>query len=127
MQKFLFVKVDKKFVKLNCVDIIYIEAVKNYIRIVTVEKIYLLLLNIHQIEKVLTKNQFCRVHRSYIVSIDRVMSFDADFVYLKDKKIPISRHYRNALYESVVVLDSKLNRPRKISEVNIDELINIPG
>jgi len=110
MQKFLFIKVDKKFIKITCTDIIYIEAVKNYMRIITADKNYLLLVNMQHLENVLSKREFCRIHRSYIISLEHTTAFDNDFVYLKHKKIPISRQFRNILQEHVVILTNNIKK-----------------
>ncbi len=104
MQKFLFIKIDKKYIKIDCAEIIYIEAVKNYVRIVMKGKKYILLACMHELEEMLSKTLFCRIHRSYIVSLERVSSFDANFLEIEDKKIPLSRQYKNVLQQRVVVI-----------------------
>jgi two-component system response regulator LytT len=113
MKKFLFIKIDKKFIKINCADIHYIEAVKNYVRIITCSKNYILLASMHHVEELLPDEEFCRIHRSFIISLEHIASFDANFVYLDDKKIPISRQYKNVIQEHIVVLTGSVLKHKK--------------
>ena len=86
-------------------SILYIEARKNYTRLVLDEKpTVLVLVTLKQWERLLPRDLFCRIHRGYIVSIEKIVSFDNKYVYLQGEKITIGEQYRNALPEAVTIL-----------------------
>jgi len=109
MQEFLFVRVEKAYIKLKFTDILYVQAEKKYVNIFTVDKCYTTLCPIGHVEKILPAETFCKVHRSYIVSLGHTMKFDNDFVYIANKRIPISEQYRSILKNSVITLNEELN------------------
>ena len=106
MQYDFFIRCDGKYIKVDARDICYFEALKNYVRIVTSSDTYLALLSLRQLEQELPEFLFCRVHRSFIVSLAHIQSFDHESVYLKEVSIPISIMYKNALLTKVKVLVS---------------------
>src|SRR4029078_462458 len=109
MQQFLFFRVDKTYVKLRFTDILYVQAEKKYVNLISIDKNYTTLCPIGHVEKSLPAEIFCKVHRSYIVSLEHATKFDNDFVYIGNKKIPISEQYRNILKNSVITLNYELN------------------
>jgi len=109
MQKFLFVRVEKAYIKLRFSDIMYVQAEKKYVSLFTSDKCYTTLCPIGHVEKILPVEIFCKVHRSYIISLEHTIKFDNDFVYIGNKKIPISEQYRSILKNSVVTLNEELN------------------
>ena len=109
MQQFLFFRVDKTYVKLRFTDILYVQAEKKYVNLISMDKCYTTLCPIGHVEKILPAEIFCKVHRSYIVSLEHATKFDNDFVYIGNKKIPISEQYRNILKNSVITLNYELN------------------
>ena len=91
--------------KVDFRHILYIEARKNYTRLVLEERpTALVLVTLKQWERLLPRDLFCRVHRGYIVSIDKIVSFDNKYVYLQGEKITIGEQYRNALPDVVTIL-----------------------
>ncbi|HMH24412.1 MAG TPA: LytTR family DNA-binding domain-containing protein [Puia sp.] len=107
MQSFLFIRMDGRNVKVDFHSIIFIEARKNYTRLVLVERTAMVLITLKQWEKILPAELFCRVHRGYIVSIERIVSFDNKFVYLAGTNIAIGEQYKNALAEAVTIVASE--------------------
>ncbi len=94
-------------------SILYIEARKNYTRLVLDERpTVLVLVTLKQWERLLPRDLFCRIHRGYIVSIDKIVSFDNKYVYLQGEKIAIGEQYRNALPDTVTIL---VNEPLRES------------
>lgn len=106
MQNYFFVWVDRKFKRLKFSEILYVESLKNYIRIVTIKGNYMISITMKEIEKILPKNQFCRIHRSYIISLENISCFDNDSLNIDDKKFPISETYRQLLLDRVITLKS---------------------
>lgn len=91
--------------KVDFRHILYIEARKNYTRLVLDERsTALVLVTLKQWERLLPRDLFCRVHRGYIVSIDKIVSFDNKYVYLQGEKITIGDQYRDALPDVVTIL-----------------------
>ena len=97
VRDFIFLNIQKKKVKILFSEIIYIESQQEYIRIVTINKEYLSKMSTHEIESLLPSGLFKRIHRSYIISISKIVSYTAEIVELKGVSIPIGRGYRDIL------------------------------
>jgi DNA-binding LytR/AlgR family response regulator len=93
----IFVNVQKRKVKIQLSDILYIESQKEYIRIVTTKTEYLSKMSTNEIEDILPPNLFKRIHRSYIVSVNRIDSYTAEMVEINGTSIPIGRGYRDII------------------------------
>lgn len=93
---YMFVKSDYKLIRINFDDIIYIEGLKDYVKIYTEgsTKAILSLSSMHSIESALPQPQFFRVHRSYIVNIDKVKVLERGQIVFGEKYIPVSDSYR---------------------------------
>lgn len=92
---YIFVKADKKIVKVRLNDILYIEGLKDYVMIYTSEQRIITLQTMKNLEDRLPASQFIRVHRSFIISIDKLKSVSGNFVEVKDKQIPLGKHYKD--------------------------------
>lgn len=92
--KFIYLKVEKSLQKVFIKDIIFIESLKNYIRVKTTEREIITNKSITSIQESLPKEKFLRVHRSYIVSLDFIDSFSPSKLDLKGITIPIGRKYK---------------------------------
>lgn len=90
----LYFNVGKKKIKIFVDDIIYIESLREYIRVVTSARTILTKMPLGQIEEQLAPHSFIRVHRSFIVSRDRIDAFSSTEVEAAGKKIPIGRSYK---------------------------------
>ena len=101
--EFIFVKASSKLVKLNLKDIYFIEALKDYVVINTNEKRYTIHSTMKDIERKLGDEQFIRVHRSFIVRLDKIASIEYPNLQLeKDKKlIPIGGSYKDDLVTKI--------------------------
>jgi DNA-binding LytR/AlgR family response regulator len=120
MQSFFFLRHTGKFVKIYFHEIIYAESCKNYVKIITTTQTWLVLLPMKQLEEHLPADLFCRVHRSYIVSIDHVMAFDNTTVYLKDVEVPVGEQYKTRLQNSVTILSGESRSKMTVPEVGIE-------
>ena len=107
MEEFLFFKTGKKYFKIQIDSILYIHAEKKNVSFVTETKCYRAVIPIGYVEKILPPKLFCRVHRSYIVSLKHTNEFDKELVYIRDKKIPIAEQYKNVLKSSILVVNGK--------------------
>lgn len=95
----IFINVQKKKIKLQFSDILYIESQKEYIKIVTTKNIYLSKMSTHEIETLPPPTQFKRMHRSYIVSVSKINSYTSEDVEVNRMWIPIGRGYKDAINE----------------------------
>lgn len=96
-KNYLFLTVQKKRVKILFADIIYIESQREYIKIVTVKSEYLSKMSTNEIENILPANLFKRIHRSFIVSVNRIESYTADTVEVNGISVPVGRGYRDVI------------------------------
>lgn len=90
---FIFINIQKKKVKILFSEIVYIESQREYIKIITTKKEYLSKMSTHEIESLLPANLFKRIHRSFIVSINKIQSYTAKIVEVNGVSIPIGRGY----------------------------------
>lgn len=95
---YLFFNVGKKKVKMFLDDILYIESLKEYIKIVSRTKSILTKFQLGQTEELLQNNNFLRIHRSFIVAKDKIDAFSATDVEIQGKLIPIGRSYKEQVY-----------------------------
>lgn len=93
----LFLNVQKKKVKIQLSEILYVESQREYVKIVTTKKEYLSKISTHEIEKLLPGNRFMRIHRSFIVSKEKIDSYTAEEVEIANVSIPVGRDYRHML------------------------------
>ena len=91
---FIFVRSDRKMIKINFSEINYIESFSDYIKIHLEDKTIVTRETISNIEAKLPQKEFLRIHRSYIVSISKIDSFTNEFIEVKKKAHPISRSYK---------------------------------
>ncbi|UMB62063.1 LytTR family DNA-binding domain-containing protein [Lutibacter sp. A80] len=95
--EFIFVRADRKMVKINFSEINYIESLSDYIKFHLKNKIIVTRETISNIEAKLPQKDFLRIHRSYIVSISKIDSFTNEFIEIHNKALPISRSYKKAI------------------------------
>lgn len=96
---FIYLKADKKMVKIMLADILYIESLKDYIRVKTEAKEVISYQKISFLEEKLPKDKFLRIHRSFIVAMEKVQAFSATSVELGKAEIPIGRFYKNEVLQ----------------------------
>ena len=94
---YLKVKANRKTYKLDVSEIQYIESLKDYVKIVCSEESIVSHDSISNMEAYLSEFGFIRIHNSYIVSSDKIKSFDAESVFLENKELPISRTYKKSV------------------------------
>jgi len=86
---------DRKMVKVALDDILYIESIKDYIKVITSTSTIITKQSISSVEEQLPKDIFIRIHRSYIISINKVASYNHELVWIGKQELPISRMYRH--------------------------------
>ncbi|WP_298313683.1 LytTR family DNA-binding domain-containing protein [uncultured Aquimarina sp.] len=103
----VFLKVDKKLIKIFLRDILYIESLKDYIKLRSVEGTYISHKSLASISEELPSENFIRIHKSYAIAIDKVKSVEGNLVEIGDKRIPIGRNY--SIHAKKQILKNKGN------------------
>lgn len=94
-EKYIFLKSDKKMIKVVLNDILYIESLKDYVRVKTTEKEVITFQKISYLEQKLPEDCFLRIHRSFIVAIKKIESYSSTTIEVPGKVLPIGRNYKN--------------------------------
>ena len=105
-EDYFFIKCENKYEKLFFADILYIQAMQNYVIIHTSKGKYITLLYLKNVEQYLEGQAFMRVHKSYIVAIPKIEAIDNNELLIQDHRIPISRNYKDRVLKQIV--DDKL-------------------
>jgi two-component system LytT family response regulator len=106
MPVYIFIRYKGRNEKVLLADILYIRACKNYTVITLEDKTYWVLHTMRQWENLLPPDAFCRIHRSYIVALDKILSFDRKAVLISNhQQLPAGDEYYSRLESSVLILD----------------------
>ncbi len=97
IKDFIFLTVQKKKLKILFSEIVYVESQREYIKIVTTTKEYFSKMSTHEMENLLPANLFKRIHRSFIISVNKIESYTADAVEVNGISIPVGRGYKDVL------------------------------
>src|SRR6195952_3684733 len=101
LSDFIFVKSEHKIQKVYLRDILFIEGLKDYISIFTAAERIITLQNMKKMEDALPGKHFIRVHKSYIVSINKIDSIERSRIFIADKIIPVGDTYRDEFFKIV--------------------------
>jgi two-component system, LytTR family, response regulator len=93
---FIYLKADRKMVKVMLDDIIYIESARDYLKVFTQHNSIITRQTLSSLEAMLSDNEFIRIHRSYIVSLKKINSFTHETVEIGNKELPIGKYYLNS-------------------------------
>lgn len=93
-EAFIYLRSDRRMIKINVDDIVYIESNKDYIKVVTKEKIIISKQPISSIEQMISPHLFVRIPRSFIVAINKIEFFTNQTIGIWKHELPISRKYR---------------------------------
>ena len=99
---YFFVKSDSKFEKVRYDEVTYVEALQNYVIIHTTEKKLITYLTMTGLESQLPKNQFLKVHKSFIVSIPQIKAIDGNELLIAEARIPISRNLKDDVINQII-------------------------
>ncbi|HEY6438204.1 MAG TPA: LytTR family DNA-binding domain-containing protein, partial [Ignavibacteriaceae bacterium] len=91
---FLYFRADRKMVKVLFNDILYIEGLNDYIKIITTNKTIVTKHLLASLEEMLPSKEFIRIHKSFIIAINKIESFNADSVEIGKKEIPVGRLFK---------------------------------
>jgi len=91
----IYLRSDRKMIKVALSDILYIESIKDYIKVVSASGTVITKQSISSIEETLPKDMFVRIHRSFIIALNKVKSYTNELVWVGKTELPISRMYRH--------------------------------
>jgi DNA-binding LytR/AlgR family response regulator len=92
---FIYIKSERQFVKILLDEILYIESLKNHVKIVTQKETLVTLMTISEMEEKLPPQRFVRIHRSYITSVSKIEKFTHVMVCIAKYELPIGEFYKN--------------------------------
>ncbi len=101
-QNYFFIKADNSLVKIMYADILFVEALQNYVTIHTATKKYISYLTFKSVEEYLPVNAFIKVHKSFIIAANRVDSIDGNEIHMGQHRIPISRTLKDEVMEKLL-------------------------
>ena len=106
-KNFIFLKTEYRLEKIFFSDILYIEGMRDYRKVHTTDKKIMTLQTFKDLEDEIPSNIICRVHKSYMVSIDKIDSIEKDSIRIGQTEIPISETYRKSFYQIITKSESK--------------------
>ena len=98
-EDFIFVKADYQMQKVNLADILYIEGMKDYLRIHLPNARIMTLMSFTRMEKALPSDRFRRIHKSFIIPVDKIDQVERTLVMIGPHKIPIGNKYRKEFFD----------------------------
>ncbi|WP_276485053.1 LytR/AlgR family response regulator transcription factor [Paraflavitalea pollutisoli] len=102
-QAYMYFKVNKQVKKVYLKDIVYIESIKDYVKIVTTDKALITYQRLSYMEEKLPENKFLRIHKSYIIAIDRISGYNNDLIHIEGQELPLGRSYKQGFLKVVNV------------------------
>lgn len=104
-----YVKSDKRLVKINPAELVYIEGMRNYIRLYTETDKIMVLGTLASVEESLKHLDYiCRVHKSFFINLNKINYLEQNVIVLTNKKsIPVGLSYRNQVYEKLKIMQAK--------------------
>jgi DNA-binding LytR/AlgR family response regulator len=104
---FIFIKEATRLIRVDLDDIYYVMGLKNYVSILTKSQRYVSLQTMKQMEELLPSQRFIRVHRSYFVALDKIISVEKQQIHVKDKMIPIGNIYLSLFMKKLTKLSNQ--------------------
>jgi len=101
-EPFLYFRADRKMIKVLVRDILYLESLKDYVKIITRAETIITKQTISAIEEMLPADRFIRVHRSFIVALEKINSYSSQTLFVQKKEIPIGPLYRTETLKRLI-------------------------
>jgi DNA-binding LytR/AlgR family response regulator len=105
---YIFLKVDKSQIKILVNDILFIESVKDYIRLKTATNEWVSYQSLTSVTEALPKDKFLRIHRSFTIAINKVMRIKGNYVEIAGESIPISREQKAQVIKTIMNENARL-------------------
>ena len=101
---YFFIRETRQYVKVRFNDVLYIESARNYSKIYTRTTTHMVLVGMRRLLEALPPDQFCRIHRAWIISLDALTAFDHEIARVGEREIPIGESYRKELEKRVPII-----------------------
>ena len=95
---YFFIKTENRMEKVRYADVLYIEGMGDYWRIITHTRKIMTLMNYKKLEELLPQSQFMRVHKSFIIAVDKIENIERNRIRIADRLIPIGETYREQFF-----------------------------
>ena len=99
--EYFFVKNGNITQKISFKDILFVEGMKDYLRIWTIEEKVMTLLSFKKLEESLPSNSFIRIHKSYLIALDKIESIERNHVKISGESLPIGESYRREFFARI--------------------------
>jgi two-component system LytT family response regulator len=100
-ESFVYFRADRKMVKVMLGDILYIESMKDYVKVCTTNGVIITKQSISSVEEMLPEDLFLRTHRSFIISLSKIRSFTSEFIEIEKVEIPVGKLFRNGVLKAL--------------------------
>jgi len=100
--EYFFVKADSKLEKINFSDILFVEALENYVAIYTTEKKIIAHLPLKMLQEKLPPQRFIQPHKSYLVALERINAIEGNILYVMQYQIPVSKYQKEEIMEKII-------------------------
>jgi DNA-binding LytR/AlgR family response regulator len=101
---YIFIKTEGKLVRLNNDDVLYIESMGDYVRFVTVDRKYVVHNTIKNLEEKMNRKAFMKIHRSYIVNIQKVDNIRENFLFVRGAELPVSKAHKGEVIQRINII-----------------------
>jgi DNA-binding LytR/AlgR family response regulator len=101
LSSYIFVRCEKRIEKVELKDILYIESLGNYINIYLEDRKLIAYLTLKSLESQLPKNEFIKIHQSFLVSFSKINCIEGNHVKISSKALPISRNYKDVIMNMI--------------------------
>ena len=98
----LFIKVDKKMIKINIDEILLVEGMKEYIKVVTLDKTYITHKSLTALSDELPADRFMRIHKSYLIAVNKVKFIEGNRIQIQSFTLPIGRNYSKEVKSKIL-------------------------
>jgi two-component system, LytTR family, response regulator len=99
--RYMFIKTEYRHERVDFDEILYVEGMKDYLRIVCRERKIMTLMSFSKLEEMLPADEFCRVHKSFLVAIKKIRSVERGVIIIADQRIPVSNTYKDNFYSKI--------------------------
>ncbi len=130
MQQAIFIRFNGRYTRINFSEIIYIEAKRNYLKLHCLDKSYLILMSLKKMMELLPENIFYRIHKSYIISLEHLTSFNHEKAWLGQMELPIGDHFGRELSMKLNIANDECfekNMDNQVFALSIQEITAING
>lgn len=108
---YIFLKIGKEHTKVLLADVLYIEGFKDYIKVHTPIKVFITFERLSYMEEKLPENKFARIHKSFIVALDKITKYSAEEIKIGTKSLTIGRIFKNSFFKKIQALGYNRESP----------------